>query len=77
MIDNNAADNTDADAPNIIAELGPLAYGLFVLAEPGPLDEIEPLSEARAKHLPTQSARSIDREAFQEKLLGELGELDL
>lgn len=62
---------------DVIAELGPLAYGLFVLSEPGELTEVKSLDESKAAIVPSQTSRTLERDLFQEKLLGELGALDL
>ena len=64
-------------SPDMVAELGALAYALFALNESGPLADVRPLSEAREAHVPTQGGRSLERDLFQEKILGELGALDL
>jgi hypothetical protein len=64
-------------APDMLAELGPLAHGLFVLSEPGPLAGVRSLADSRASQLPAQAERAPEREAHQDALLGELGDLDL
>lgn len=63
-------------APDMLAELGPLAYGLFVLSEQGPLTDVRALNDSRAGQLPVQAERAPDRDARQDVLLGQLGELD-
>ncbi len=73
---------TDLDrepAPDMIAELGPLAYGLFALSERGPLAEVRTLADSRATHLPAQAERAPEPEpaSRSETLLDELGNLDL
>ena len=64
-------------APDMLAELGPLAYGLFALSEPGPLSEVRSLADSRAGQVPAQAERTPEREARQDALLDELGALDL
>jgi hypothetical protein len=64
-------------APDMVAPLGAVAYGLFVLNEPGSLEELSTLAESHAARIPTQDGRLLDRDGFQEKLLDELGALDL
>ena len=70
-------DQNSPEAADTVAELGPLAYGLFVLSEPGELDAVPTLEERRAAQVPAQAQRSCERDVRQEKLLGELGALDL
>jgi hypothetical protein len=84
MSDPNSADRTDLPtelerepAPDMLAELGPLAYGLFALSARGPLTEVRSLADSRAGQVPAQAARTPEREDRQDALLGELGELDL
>lgn len=60
-----------------VAALGSIAYALFVLDEPGPLAEVTALADSPAARIPTQDGRTVERDLFQEKLLGELGALDL
>lgn len=70
--------DTESDpAPDMLAELGPLAYGLFALGQDGPLSEVRTLDQSRAAQVPAQADRSPEREARSEALLDELGELDL
>lgn len=64
-------------APDMLAELGPLAYGLFVLAQGETLDQIRTLEESRVAQVPAQADHSSDRDTRSEALLDELGELDL
>ena len=66
-----------APAPDMLAELGPLAYGLFALAQPGELTAVRTLPDARAAQVPAQAGPSPERESRQDALLGELGALDL
>ncbi|WP_019874586.1 hypothetical protein [Sporichthya polymorpha] len=71
---------TDADrtpAPDMLGELGPLAYGLVVLSEIDDLADVSTLSERQAAQLPSQVERTVERDARSEALLGELGALDL
>ncbi len=72
-----AADLEHPAVPDMLAELGPLAYGLVALGQEGPLAEIRTLQESRAARLPAQADRSPERGARSETLLDELGELDL
>lgn len=64
-------------APDMLAELGPLAYGLLVLGQSASLNEVRTLEQSRAAQVPAQADRSPEREARSEALLDELGELDL
>ncbi len=63
-------------APDMLAELGPLAYGLFVLSEQGPLSGVRSLGDRQAGQVPAQAERTPERETRQNALLGEFGELD-
>jgi hypothetical protein len=74
---NAPTDESAAVAPDPAAALGAVAYGLFVLNDAGPLAEIATLDESSAARIPAQEGRSFERDLFQEKLLGELGALDL
>ena len=71
------ADLEREPAPDMIAELGPLAYGLFALSEPGPLTQVRPLADSRAPQVPAQADYRPGREPRGEAVLGESGELDL
>lgn len=65
-------------APDMLAELGPLAYGLLILSETGPLTEIRALTDSQGAQIPAQSGHVLQSDrARQEALLGELGRLDL
>lgn len=65
-------------APDILTELGELAYGLFALAEPGDLDGVRSLGDSRAGQVPAQAERISENEtARRQALLGELGSLDI
>lgn len=67
-----------APAPDILAELGELAYGLFALAEAGELSEVRSLEDSRAGQVPAQAERiSASDSARRQALLGELGSLDI
>lgn len=67
-----------APAPDILAELGDLSYGLFALAEPGDLDGVYSLQDSRAGQVPAQAERISERESVsRQALLGELGDLDI
>ena len=67
-----------APAPDMLAELGPLAYGLFALAEPGELAEVSALADSIPAWVPPQAERVADSDTVrQQALLGELGSLDL
>lgn len=68
----------EAPAPDILAELGELAYGLFALAEAGELGEVRSLEDSRAGHVPAQAERITESEtARRQALLGELGSLNI
>jgi hypothetical protein len=87
--DHPMADLTDDATPEVaavdkpgygqdpVAALGSIAYALFVLDEPGPLAEVTALADSQAARIPAQDGRTVERDLFQEKLLGELGALDL
>lgn len=64
-------------APDMLAELGPLAYGLFALGQDGSLGEVRTLAESRAAQMPAQVDRSSEKVTGSGTLLDELGELDL
>ena len=67
----------DEVAPDMVAPLGAVAYGVFVLDEAGPLEDIATLSQSIAARIPAQEGRSLDRDHSQDNLLDELGALDL
>lgn len=71
------SDSDREAAPDMLAELGPLAYGLVALSEDGPLSAVRTLPESWAAQVPAQADRSPEQDARSEALLGELGELDL
>lgn len=64
-------------APDMLAELGPLAYGLFALCQDGSLAEVRTLTDSKALQMPAQVDRSSESKAGSEALLDELGELNL
>ncbi|GAA0635609.1 hypothetical protein GCM10009547_44700 [Sporichthya brevicatena] len=63
--------------PDMVGELGPLAYGLVVLSEIDDLADVNTLTESQAARLPAQAGPSLERDLRTEALLGELGDLDL
>jgi len=67
----------ELDTPDVVPPLGPVAYGLFVLNEPGPLAQVSSLAASQAAWVPSQDGRSPERDLFQAHLLDELGALDL
>lgn len=71
------ADLDHEPAPDMIAELGPLAYGLFALGAPAPLTEVRALADSRAAKVPAQVERAAELHGRQDAILDELGELDL
>jgi hypothetical protein len=64
-------------APDMLAELGPLAYGLLTLGQDGPLTQIPSLQQSRTAQIPAQSDSSPERDTRSEALLDEFGELDI
>ncbi len=77
--DRNAT-STDGElgpSPELLAELGPLAYALLALGEAGPLAKVQSLDASQAARVPAQADRPSERDTRSEALLGELGELDL
>ena len=66
-----------AAAPDMLAELGPLAYGLLVLGQDGPLSQVHTLQQSRSAQVPAQSDHSPEHHTRSEALLDELGELDI
>lgn len=64
-------------APDMLAELGPLAYGLLVLGQDGPLTHVHTLQQSRSAQVPAQADHSSDRDTRSEALLDEFGELDI
>lgn len=64
-------------APDMLDELGPLAYGLFALGQDGSLNDIRSLQQSRATRVPAQADRSPEPDSRADALLDELGELDL
>lgn len=67
----------DEVAPDMVAPLGAVAYGVFVLDEVGPLEDIATLSQSIAARIPAQEGRSVERGQVSGNLLDELGALDL
>lgn len=71
-------DLPEPPTPDILAELGELAYGLFALAEAGDLSEVRSLEDSRAGQVPAQAVRVSESDtARRQALLGELGNLDI
>ena len=69
---------TEPDAaPDMLAELGPLAYGLLTLGEKGSLSQVHSLPESRKAQVPPQSDYSPELDTRSEALLDALGELDI
>ena len=64
-------------APDMLAELGPLAYGLLALGQNGSLKQVHTLQASRSARVPAQSDCSPERDTRSEALLDELGELDI
>ena len=64
-------------APDMLAELGALACGLFDLSEPRPLTEAGPAEADPGPRVPAQADRSPERAPGSDALLDELGDLDL
>lgn len=64
---------------DMLAELGSLAYGLFVLAERGDLTEVVSLPDSRATRVPAPADPVLESDSLRhhQALLGELGSLGL
>ncbi|MBA3742084.1 hypothetical protein [Sporichthya sp.] len=74
----STTDPTPEPVPDMLEELGAFAYGLFALAEPGPLESVATLADRRSAQLPAQADPTVQGQGpRREALLGELGELDL
>lgn len=64
-------------APDMLAELGHLSYGLLTLGQERSLGQLRSLQESRNAQLPAQYDHSPERDTRSEALLDELGELDI